>query len=253
MHSGEVEALELPHERRPTTASIVLPVHNQAAHIEDVVDGHLRALARHLSDLQCEVILVLNACVDDSAAVCRRIVAERDNVRIIELAEAGWGRAVKAGLREARGELLCYTNSARTTPNMLTLILFYALAYPGVVIKANRRVRDSRTRRLGSLLYNLECRALFDLAVWDVNGTPKAFHRSLDKLLALESDDDLIDAEFNLVCRREGYQVAEVPLLETKRVSGRSTTSLASAMRLYVGVFRMWRSNRSTADIAAAG
>ena len=46
-------------------------------------------------------------------------------------------------------------------------------------MKANRKIRDNWRRRLGSLLYNLECRALFDLANWDINGTPKVFPRAL--------------------------------------------------------------------------
>jgi glycosyltransferase involved in cell wall biosynthesis len=245
MREQEDEALDLGLAPRPSMASIVLPVHNQADHIEGVVSAHLQALGTHLPNLPCEVILVANACTDDSAAVCRRIAAIHSDVRVVELSRGGWGRAVKAGLDEARGDLLCYTNSARTTPNMLVLILFYALAYPGTVIKANRRSRDSRVRRLGSLLFNLECRAMFDLATWDVNGTPKAFPRACDKLLSLAADGDLIDAEFNLVCRREGYPMAEVPLLETRRVGGQSTTSFATAIRLYVGAFRMWRSERT--------
>jgi hypothetical protein len=52
-------------------------------------------------------------------------------------------------------------------------------------VKANRKIRDHWSRRLGSLLYNLECRALFDLSVWDVNGTPKVFPRSCDRAAQL--------------------------------------------------------------------
>ena len=62
---------------------------------------------------------------------------------------------------------------------------------PKVVIKANRKIRESWRRRMGYLLYNLECRALFDLSVWDINGTPKVFPRSFTALLNLARDDDL--------------------------------------------------------------
>ena len=63
-------------------------------------------------------------------------------------------------------------------------MLLYAAAYPNVVVKANRKIREHWTRRLGSLLYNLECRALFDLSNWDVNGTPKVFPRALRRAAA---------------------------------------------------------------------
>ncbi len=141
-------------------------------------------------------------------------------------------------------DVLCYTNSARTTAEMLSLTLVYAHTYPRVVVKANRRLRDNAWRRFGSLLYNLECRTLFDLAVWDINGTPKVFPRTFTKLLELTRDDDLLDAEFALVCRRYGYPVVEVPLLETVRHSGRSTTNYTSALRMYAGAVRLARAYR---------
>jgi Glycosyl transferase family 2 len=186
-------------------------------------------------------VLVPNACRDASAEICRALAARHEAVRMVELAEGGWGRAVRAGLAEARGDVLCYTNSARTQPPMLTLMLVYAAAYPNVVLKANRTIRDSFQRRVGSLLFNLECRALFDLPTMDVNGTPKVFPRSFSRLLELERDDDLIDVEFLVACLREGYPLIEVPILATERHGAESTTSYRSAVRLYTGAWRMKR------------
>jgi hypothetical protein len=97
-------------------------------------------------------------------------------------------------------------------------------------------------RRLGSLLYNLECRALLDLANFDINGTPKAFPRSFSALSHMERNDDLIDAEFCALCRRYDYPVVEVPIPATPRHGGRSTTNLASAARMYQGVLAVRRS-----------
>jgi glycosyltransferase involved in cell wall biosynthesis len=189
-------------------------------------------------------VLVPNACRDRSPDICRSLALRRDNVRVVELAEGGWGRAVRAGLAEASGDLLCYANSARTQPPMLTLMLVYAAAYPNAVLKANRTIRDSFQRRVGSLLFNLECRALFDLPTMDVNGTPKVFPRSFARLLELTRDDDLIDVEFMLTCMREGYPMLEVPILATQRHGAESTTSYRSAARLYHGAWRMKRELR---------
>jgi hypothetical protein len=184
-------------------------------------------------------VLVTNGCTDASVEISQELAGTQPTVRTTDLAESGWGRAVKEGLSLAAGDLICYTNSARTTPEMLALLLIYESAYPSVVIKANRRIRDHWARRLGSLIYNLECRALFDLAMWDINGTPKVFPRQFDKLLELSRDDDLIDLEFAVTCKREGYPVLEVPLLATQRHGGRSTTNVRSAVRMYWGAYRM--------------
>jgi len=220
-----------------TLTSIVLPVHNQADHIEDVVQGYSQALDSLTGEY--ELLLVPNMCSDASERVCAELAEAHQPVRSEPIAGGGWGRAVKAGLSAAEGEMLCYTNSARTSPEILTLMLAYSLAYKDVVLKANRRIRDSLVRRAGSVLYNIECRVLLDLASWDINGTPKIFPRSFGRLLDLHRDDDLIDAELLAVCAREGYPVIEVPLLLTQRHGGRSTTNLRSAARMYWGAVQL--------------
>lgn len=223
--------------------SIVLPVHNQQDHIGRIVEEYTTGLAR--LPVVHEMLLVINGCRDNSLAVCQALADRFANVRALECEQAGWGRAVTAGLAAARGDLLCYTNSARTSPQDLLLMLLYAVAFPDAVIKANRKIRESWRRRAGSLVYNLECRALFDLSNWDINGTPKVFPRRFDKLMTLREPGDLIDAEFNLVCRRENYPMLEVPIFSTRRHGGQSTTGYGSALRMYWGAYRLWRSRRA--------
>lgn len=223
------------------TSSVILPVHNQADHIAEIVQSYLSALAEVPGSH--EIILVTNACRDSSPEVCQSLARENgDLVKAIDTKNGGWGLSIKLGLKEARGQLLCYTNSARTSPEILTLSLQYAINNPNAVVKANRKIRESWRRRLGSLMYNLECRTFFDLSTWDINGTPKVFPRQLEKLLTLTRDDDLIDAEFSAVCRRENYAVIEVPVFSTKRHGGKSTTNYKSALKLYWGAYELWRS-----------
>ncbi len=223
--------------------SVVLPVHNQADHVRGIVAEYVAALdplpAAH------ELVLVPNACRDATEAVCGALAAEYPSARVVPSDRGGWGLAVRTGLRAARGDLLCYTNSARTSADDLALMVMYALTHPDVVVKANRKIRDNWRRRLGSLAYNIQCRVLFDLNNWDVNGTPKVFPRAFARLLELTRDDDLIDAEFSLVCRREGYRMLEIPVFSTRRHGGKSTTGYTTALRLYAGAFHLWRSRRA--------
>jgi len=220
--------------------SIILPIYNQAGFIETIVEKYEKALEKvHYPH---ETILVTNGCTDNSEEICRSLIEKYKSVRVKNSVNGSWGLAVKLGLAEANGDLLCYTNSSRTSPQDLVLLLFYSIANPGVVIKAERKIRESWYRRLGSLLYNLECRSFFDLPYWDINGTPKVFPRKFDKLLNLVRDDDLIDLEFNIICRQEGYPMLGVPILRSTRHGGRSTTNIHSAVKMYRGVYQMWRS-----------
>lgn len=229
-------------DAEPLFVSLVLPVYRQGDHIRGIVESYIDGL--QTLPIRYEIILAVNGPRDGSLEACEKLAATHDGVRVLAIDGRGWGRSVRHGLAEANGELLCFTNSARTTREILMLMLAYSLAYPGVVLKANRRIRESRRRRLGSLLYNIECRALFDLSAWDINGTPKIFPRSLGKLLTLTRDDDLIDCEFNVVCRQNDYPMIEVPILATERHGGRSTTNYSSALRMYAGAWSMWRAER---------
>ncbi|MEZ4489179.1 MAG: hypothetical protein R3F51_16465 [Cyanobacteriota/Melainabacteria group bacterium] len=53
--------------------------------------------------------------------------------------------------------------------------MLYAIAYPDVVVKAIARSETTGCVDWAPFSYNLEARALFDLPVWDINGTPKIF------------------------------------------------------------------------------
>jgi glycosyltransferase involved in cell wall biosynthesis len=221
-----------------TFASIVLPVYNQESHIRAILEEYVTNLQR--LHMPYELLPVINGPRRDrSLEVCQELQSKFGCVRTLCIDGGGWGRAVRFGLSEARGDLLCFTNSARTTSRDLLLALVYGSVHDDAVIKANRKIRSSARRRLGSLLYNLECRALFDLPYWDVNGTPKVFSRKLSRLLELTRNDDLIDLEFNVICRLADYPVIEIPIFSSKRHSGKSTTSLRSAFHMYVGAWQL--------------
>jgi glycosyltransferase involved in cell wall biosynthesis len=225
--------------------SIVLPVYNQADHIERVITEYDDALARTLK-VEREFILVVNGSGDDSYERCARLAEQRPRLRLVRSDPPGWGGAVRTGVAQAAGDIICYTNSARTSAQELAMVILHAALDHQVVVKASRKIRESGLRRFGSLLYNLECRALFDLANWDVNGTPKAFPREFAKLLTLTRRDDLIDLEFNIVCRREGYPMIEVPIFSRLRHGGKSTTNLGTAWQMYWGALRLWREQKES-------
>ena len=221
--------------------SVIAPVYRQADHVADVVRGFESALAK--LPVAHELIVVVNGPADGTLEECRRLEADLPSLKTIQ-SGTGWGRAVQRGLAEASGDLICFTNSARTAADDLLLMILYALAHNGVIIKASRKTRDNWKRRLGSLIYNLECRALFDLSYFDVNGTPKVFPRECWRLLTLSRHDDLIDVEFNAVCRNAGYPMLEVPIIATRRHGGQSTTNYRSALKMYGGAIRLRRSLR---------
>jgi len=219
--------------------SVVLPCRNQEDHIEGVLRRYLSVLgalpSRH------ELVVVPNACTDDTPAIVRALATGEPRLRVVESALPGWGRAVLTGLAATRGSVLCYTNSARTDPEtILALLALYEERAP-CLAKVRRRERGFVLREMGSFLYNLEGRLLFGIEAGDVNGTPKILARQLYETLDLGSQDDLLDMELLAKVTRLGIPVVELPAAGFKRHGGRSSTSLKSAFKMYAGAFRLRR------------
>ena len=112
------------------------------------------------------------------------------------------------------------------------------------MIKAHRRSRESPERKVGSFLYNLECRALFDLPTWDINATPKVFYRETYNGIQLHENGDLLDLEVYVKCKELGKVILEVPIYSMQRHGGVSSTNYGSAVRMYRGAYEMWKERR---------
>ena len=218
--------------------SVILPVYKQADHIEEVVETYVNILAE--IPYSHEIILVVNDGETLTWEICRSLSEQYNTVRTVRSEQSGWGRAVRLGLQESRGDILCYTNSARTNSSDLMILILYAVANSGAVIKANRHRRGNLVRKMGSLLFNIECRALFRLPTWDINATPKVFSRESYNLIQPCSDGDLLDLEIYFKCKELNKTILEVPLYSQPRRTGKSTTNYHSAMNLYWGAFQMW-------------
>jgi len=218
--------------------SVVLPIYNQAKTIEYLFEQYTSRLPE--LGVTWEVLFVVNGSKDDSYAKATELSRQNPNVRVFNLEQGGWGRAVKFGIANAHGEQICYTNSARTQLDDLLLIVNYALKTPDMVLKTTRVIRESFVRKMGSILYNYENRTLIGTPIWDVNGTPKVFSAELIQSIPLESEGDLIDAEVMAKVYRRGVQIVEVLIVSTKRIGGdKSTTTFKSAWKMYTGILNL--------------
>jgi glycosyltransferase involved in cell wall biosynthesis len=216
--------------------SVVLPIHNQADHITGLLSHYTRTFKKK----NWEIILVPNACRDNSAELCRQMAARHPQLRVVESRRGGWGLSVYEGLQKARGKFLCYTNSARTDPRTILSLFKKFERNPKGLAKVYRRWRGDLLREGGSWLYNMECRWLLGLPTWDVNGTPKIFSAEIFHKFSIKSRGDFWDAELLSECRRLKIPVMEMPLKGWARHGGKSLMSLKSAWRLYGEPFRFF-------------
>jgi glycosyltransferase involved in cell wall biosynthesis len=213
--------------------SVVLPCRNQADHIGRIVPEYAGALER--AGMRFELVVVPNASRDETETRVRELAAADPRVRCVANPRGGWGLSVRVGLAAARGEILSYTNTARTEPGSVPDFVRRQLEHPGSLVKAARRRRNAPLREVGSWLYNLEARLLFGARCDDVNGTPKVFERRLYDRMALAQDGDLLDLELIAQATRLGVPVVDLPTFGFHRHGGKSSTTFRSAWRMYGG------------------
>jgi dolichol-phosphate mannosyltransferase len=223
---------------RTSKISVVLPCRNQADHIGRVLQGYLAPLEELA--LPFELVVVPNGSSDHTAAVVTELARRDPRLCVVENPAGGWGRSVRAGLAAASGDVLVYTNTARTDPASLPdYVRRYRDAQP-CLVKASRRARHAPLREIGSLLYNVEGRVLFGLRCTDVNGTPKVFARDVYERVGLTEDGDLLDMELMAGVARLGLPVIEIPVTGFHRHGGKSSTTLRSAWNMYAGALKLW-------------
>jgi len=220
----------------PPLVSVVLPCRNQADHIGQVVPRYAAAFDR--VGMPFELIMVPNASTDGTEHQVRALAAADSRVQCVANPSGGWGLSVRVGLEAACGQVLAYTNTARTDPEALLEFILRHLERPGTLVKAARRRRNARLREVGSWLYNIEARMLFGVRCEDVNGTPKVFSRALYNRIALIQDGDMLDLELIAQATRLGISILDIPTYGFKRHSGKSSTTLLSAWRMYTGALR---------------
>jgi dolichol-phosphate mannosyltransferase len=217
--------------------SLILPCRNQGEYIGTLVPKYLPVLER--IGLPFELVVVPNACTDDTEELVGRLAQEDDRIRMIALADGGWGRAVRAGLRTAWGSILAYANVARTSPEILPEFVERFLRTRECLVKARREARQAPLREFGSALYNFEARLCFGVRCRDINGTPKIFSRAFYESLDLTCTGDLFDLELIVAAGRHRVPIVEIPVQGFSRHGGKSSTTLSSAWKMYAGALRL--------------
>lgn len=195
--------------------SVVIPVHDEALILECAV-RRLHAALVHLGR-PFELVLAENGSVDDTAALGLRLADELGSMRLVRVPEANYGRALRAGLEAARGDVVVCDEID------LGDVDFYARALPlidggaDLVVGSKRHPasRDRRplVRRAGTAAVNLLLRLSLGFRGTDTHG-PKVMRRArlLPVARACAVEHDLFASELVVRAARAGLDVRELPL-----------------------------------------
>jgi dolichol-phosphate mannosyltransferase len=206
--------------------SLVTPVHNGEAFIEDSVRQILRALDR--LGREFEVIVVCDGCADATASRAR-VVAD-DRVTVLDYPNnRGKGHAIAHGLEQARGRLVGWLDSdLDIDPEVMVDAARRFDEEPIDAVVASKRHPESRVhypllRRVYSFGYQMLTRLLFRVRVRDTQVGAKVFRREL-----IETVEPLLlikryafDLEVLAVGAEFGFdRIQEIPVELQYRFSG---------------------------------
>jgi glycosyltransferase involved in cell wall biosynthesis len=117
--------------------TVVLPVHNEVGHVADEVERIREALER--SRYSYEIIAIDDASTDGTLEVLKRF----PELRVIEFKiNRGCGYARRVGTREARGDVVVWTDADMTYPNHLIPELVAELESPYQQVVGARRTEE---------------------------------------------------------------------------------------------------------------
>lgn len=228
--------------------SLVIPARDEARRIEPTLRAY-----RDLGE-DVDLVVVANACSDETATVARRVAAERGGIRVLEIAERiGKGGAVRAGWREAAGELVGFADADLATPAQSVRRVIEAAARGGAAIGSRwlpgSRVRGRTVQRdAAGHLFAALVRTWIGLPFRDTQCGIKVFHRRfLPRVLEASRVRDLaFDVELLLLLREQGAEIEEVPIEWTAQPGSAALGSLGSlaahGLRMTRSILRLgWR------------
>jgi glycosyltransferase involved in cell wall biosynthesis len=221
--------------------SIVIPVYNEAR----IVRVAAADLCRRLDALgwDYELILSENGSRDGTLDILKSLPGELPRVRWLHGEEPNYGRALRQGILEARGEVVICDEID------LCDVRFYQRALPlleqgaDLVVgsKAMKGANDARplVRRFATRVITLLLRAATGFRGTDTHGL-KAFRRErlLEVARACVVDRDLFASELVIRAQRMDRDVREIPItLEEKRPP--STALLRRVPRVLKGLIKL--------------
>ena len=213
----------------PVDVSIVIPVYNEEGILREAVTELLDGLATVRTALDApglafEVLIAENGSSDRTALLAEHLASERSDVRTFSLGEPNYGKALRRGITEARGEYviceeidLCDLDFHRRALEHLR----HGDCDMVVGSKAMKGASDERPllRRAATKIINGMLRVALDFRGTDTHGL-KAFVRTTISPIveACVIDRDLFASELVIRAGRADLHVLEIPIkLHEKR------------------------------------
>ena len=235
--------------RKPTGLlySIIIPAYNEEANIPTTLQALNNELAKE--GIPYEIIVVNDSSSDNTAATIGEAVERWPQVRLINNhLPRGFGRAVRKGLQETRGDVVALV-MADLSDNPRDVVRCYRKILEGYdCVFGSRFIRGSRVSnypRLKLLVNRIVNKMLQVMFATRHNDLTNAFkvYRSyvLKNILPLHAAHFNITIELSLSALIRNYRVATIPIDWSGRTWGQSNLRLRQMGRRYLAtLIKLW-------------
>ena len=227
-----------------TVVSVIIPAHNEAECIGQVVD-ELKAFSRQSDyEAQWEFLVVDNGSTDGTGQIARK-----HGALVIDEPRLGYGQACWRGIEASQGEILLFVDGDGAVDVKDIKSVLQALTQGADLVIGVRRLPDVGSMTLAQQTGNrLACfliRTLWGHPVSDL-GPLRAIHKDSLRQLNMSDRDYGWTIEMQLNAYNLGLSVRDVPVRWRSRISGQSKIGGTLKGVLLAGrdilgmIFKLW-------------
>jgi glycosyltransferase involved in cell wall biosynthesis len=236
----------------PVRVSVVIPVHNEASVLEDNVHKIIGGLEK--SPVEWDLWLVENGSTDKTPEIARRLASTDSRIRVLELAEPSYGKAMQLGLLTATGDVLVNFDIDYWDIKFVEVAAHVVqVRYDIVIASKNLLLSQDRRgwiRRIASYAFRMILFFGFGLRVSDTHGIKAWRNTSTMRAHFQQSTPShhTYDTEIVIRAMRQDAKVLEVPIevIETRASDRRLMKRVPQAMQEIVKLY--WRLRRDRQD-----
>ncbi|MBT3407234.1 glycosyltransferase family 2 protein [Candidatus Woesearchaeota archaeon] len=203
--------------------SVIVPCYNEGKNISLIVRRFNEIKPK---GLDVELILVDNGSNDDTHEQISLFVRKYTYIKLVTVKKnIGYGFGILTGLKNAKGEYLCWTHADMQTDLNDTI-----KAYNLIVNQKNSRKIFVRGNRKGRPLFSqfftwgmsIFESLLLGQFLWEINAQPKLFHSSYMNKIKNPPNDWSLDLYFYYLAKKNNFEINSIDVIFPERIHGKS-------------------------------
>lgn len=233
--------------------SLVLPAHNEAENIEQVVSEALIAVPRHFAGL--EVIVVNDGSSDETPDIVRSMSQTDTRVRLVDHpVNRGYGAALRSGFDASTGDYVMVMDSDRQFDIGDIVYMVPFISQFDMVAGYRIQRNDPLHRTVFGKTFRLAMRTLFGVQLKDIDCAFKVMRGDILRSLPLTSEGAMISTELMARWAQAGATWSQVGVHHYPRTAGQqSGGSIRVIFRAMRDVPMLWlRLRREDRDVEPA-